>query len=173
MHENKKWLYQKYWNENLPTKEIARLCNVSVSTIWNWLKKLNIRTRTRSTAQMGKSNHNWGKYGSDSPVWKGGRIIDNMGYVRIYKPDHPYVNKGGRVLEHRLVMEKKLGRYLTKDEIVHHINGIKDDNRIENLQLVNRKMHKTNYADGYKAGMTIGYNDAMHEMARHGQNIVI
>ena len=72
--------------------------------------------------------------------WKGGRIITTQGYVNIYSPDHPKAIKakalsGKYVLEHRLVMEKKLGRYLTKDETVHHKNGIKTDNRIENLEL--------------------------------------
>jgi hypothetical protein len=58
------------------------------------------------------------------------------GYKFIYIPNHPNADSRGYVREHRLVMEKKLGRYLQRDEIVDHINGIKNDNRMENLQLV-------------------------------------
>jgi hypothetical protein len=77
--------------------------------------------------------------GEKSVSWNGGKRILN-GYVHIYSPFHPFRNDH-YVLEHRLVMEKYLGRYLTKDEIIHHKNGIKDDNRIENLLLVKRNHH--------------------------------
>lgn len=73
--------------------------------------------------------------GEESTNWKGGRKTTCFGYVLIYRPDHPFCNCDGYVLEHRLVMEKKLERYLKPEEIVHHINGIKDDNRIKNLKL--------------------------------------
>lgn len=73
--------------------------------------------------------------GSRHPQWKGPRKIDNDGYVYIYIPTHPFCNRKKQVFEHRLVMEKYLGRYLNRKEVVHHINDIKDDNRIENLQL--------------------------------------
>lgn len=68
-------------------------------------------------------------------AWKGGRLIDRNGYVIVLAPDHPNAKSIGYVFEHRLVMEKHLGRYLTRQEVVHHKNGNRSDNRIENLEL--------------------------------------
>ena len=75
-----------------------------------------------------------GKFGAESTRWKGG-ITTSGGYVLIKVSNHPSAQRGQYVMEHRLVMEKKLGRYLLPTEIVHHKNGITDDNRIENLEL--------------------------------------
>ncbi len=58
----------------------------------------------------------------------------DKGYILLYKPNHPN-SKKNYIFEHRFVVENKIGRYLTKNEIVHHINGVKNDNRIENLML--------------------------------------
>jgi len=58
----------------------------------------------------------------------------NRGYVFLYMSEHP-LSKKNYVLEHRLVVEKFLGRYLKPEEVVHHINEIRDDNKIENLML--------------------------------------
>lgn len=75
--------------------------------------------------------------GTKNPAWNGGRKENGAGYVLVYKPDHPYHNdyKKIYVFEHRLVMEEKIGRYLEKGEVVHHINHIRNDNRPENLEL--------------------------------------
>lgn len=77
-----------------------------------------------------------GQQGSNNPAWSGGTRRHSAGYVWIYKPDHPNADVRGCVLEHRLVMEQHLGRLLEPQEVVHHINGVRDDNRIENLELI-------------------------------------
>lgn len=68
---------------------------------------------------------------------------DDYGYIRVYMRDHPFATKHGYILEHRLIMEQYIGRYLFPWEHVHHRNKIRDDNRIENLQLVTREEHNT------------------------------
>ena len=78
------------------------------------------------------------RIGAKSPRWKGGRSKDRHGYIWIQDTTHPNSNKGGRVAEHVVVMGESLGRPLLNNEEVHHINGIKDDNRISNLELWTR-----------------------------------
>lgn len=66
---------------------------------------------------------------------KSDRRVDGYGYVVVYAPDHPNAQAHGWVLEHRKVMADHLGRRLDDDEVPHHKNGIRSDNRIENLEL--------------------------------------
>ena len=84
--------------------------------------------RGRSRPYFLRENH---------PRWKGGRTRTYYGYIMVLAPDHPQRDNRGRgyVREHRLVMEKHIGRFLKPAERVHHINCVKDDNRIENLKL--------------------------------------
>ena len=63
------------------------------------------------------------------------------GYVNVWAPDNPGSKSNDYMLEHRLVVEENIGRYLDDDELVHHLNGIRDDNRIENLVILTRKNH--------------------------------
>lgn len=72
--------------------------------------------------------------GNFHPSWRGGRKICE-GYIRIWCPTHPHADITGYVFEHRLIMECHIGRPLLLTEVVHHINGIPTDNRIENLML--------------------------------------
>lgn len=77
-----------------------------------------------------------------SDLDEGGRVVDSYGYVMIKKHSHPYSQSSGYIREHRLVMEVELQRYLTADEIIHHKNRDKSDNRPENLEVVDMAEHR-------------------------------
>ena len=74
--------------------------------------------------------------GEESKKWRGGETHDD-GYILCYQGSGKFIRK------HRFVMEQLLGRKLDKDEIVHHINGIRADNRPENLAILDRHQHDT------------------------------
>ena len=74
--------------------------------------------------------------GENHPAWKGGKWTNASGYVVVVaRPNEPGQTKDGYILEHRRAMQDHLGRALHPGETVHHINGIRDDNRLENLEL--------------------------------------
>jgi len=75
------------------------------------------------------------KKGSRNPMWKGGRFRTTNGYIFVWTPDHPNANPHGYYQEHKLIMEKHLGRILNKQEVVHHIDKDKTNNEISNLVL--------------------------------------
>lgn len=83
----------------------------------------------------------WSKTGTtDAPAPTAARdmTFHEDGYRMLYRPKHPMSNASGLLGEHRLVMADHLGRNLLSTETVHHRNGIRTDNRIENLELWSR-----------------------------------
>ena len=76
--------------------------------------------------------------------------MDKQGYVMVYEPSHPNKSFKGWQYEHRLIAEVIVGRHLVSDEHVHHINGIKDDNRPENLAVMDGDAHAALSAADYR-----------------------
>lgn len=114
-------LREAYCNKKQTIERIAKAYGVSQTNIFLKLKKFNIPT-------------NGMPCGVNSKLWKGGRSLCSNGYIMIN-------DNTKRVYEHRLVMEKHLGRKLLSTEHVHHINGIKTDNRVDNLEVMDGYIH--------------------------------
>jgi len=119
-------------------KTICKYCGKSIDKYPCQIKKYNFccREHFRLYLKVGQNNTNW----------KGGRRIDNFGYIKLWiNADNPFFSMASKyhneILEHRLVMAKHLGRCLESWEQVHHKNGIKTDNRIENLELIDNIQH--------------------------------
>lgn len=79
--------------------------------------------------------------GANNPNWKGGKNLTTDKYIKVWRPGHPNSTSDGYILEHRLVMSKKLMRPLRENEVVHHKNHNKIDNRIGNLRLYKKRKH--------------------------------
>lgn len=156
-------LEEMYLRDGMRLREIARALNCSASEVSNLLKRAGIPTRTpgaypRSEAQL-QAAASLPKYQPGHTVsaetraklsavrarrgyaFGGHERKDSGGYVVVYVPEHPRANAGGYVPKHTLVMERLLGRYLEDNEVVHHINHIRDDNRPENLTVMDREAH--------------------------------
>ena len=129
----KAMLEKLYLKKGLGIKVIAKMLGYSHEGIKYRMRNFGIKIR--------KPTHTNHLRGEDSPFWKGG-ITYSRGYKFIKMPTHPQASPNGYVSEHRLVMEKKLGRRLERNEHIHHIDGNILNNLPENLVACFAKEHR-------------------------------
>lgn len=160
-------LYNLYALQGLSMKKVAQQLDIAAGTVYNYLKKYGIPTRdNKSTFTMKGRRLSQAQRRKISERMRGkcvtletrrrmseAKKIHGIGhkkkrtdgYVAVYYPDHEKSTKDGYVMEHILVMEKAIGRHLTDKECVHHLNGIRNDNRLENLKLMTKSEHTSHH----------------------------
>lgn len=129
---NKGKKFPEFSGKNNPLFGIPRSKEVKEKLrIANLEKRHSLATR-KKISRPGKLN----------PNWKGGRVKTSDGYILLYRPGHPYCTRQGYVPEHRIAVEKMIGRFLKKKEQVHHL-GARDCNKPCMLMaFVNSKAHR-------------------------------
>lgn len=161
----KEEMVDMYINKEMSMKNISIALGISVGKIHKLIGLYGIESRhapykntiiRAREANIGNT-HRRGKYCSEEAKEKmrlihlgkytnpseygGHEKVRHDGYISVYCPNHPKATKDGHVMKHRLVMEEHIGRYLNDDEVVHHKNKNRADNRLENLELMTSKEH--------------------------------
>jgi HNH endonuclease len=131
------------YESGMSQKEVADKLDVSQVAISNAFRKLGYVSREKVPRFSQK--------GTNNPNWKGGKSSNN-GYIVVYCPEH-HRARNSYVFEHILVMENHLGRKLnfygighSDNEVVHHINGDRTDNKIENLSVMRHVDHMAEHS---------------------------
>lgn len=153
--------------KNHSLTQIAEIIGTSRHRLIEYLRSNGIDYHGK-TQRAGDCNSNW----------RGGKRIED-GYVYVYSPNHPNATIHKYVLEHRLVMEQHLGRYLDPREVVHHKDGDKKNNSIENLELFSQNSahlsetlrgKKPNWTEEGIRNMRAGIDRSANKRRRRIQN---
>lgn len=146
------WVLEElYLNQQMSSDEIGRMIGCSRKTIRMKLARYGIPVRSLREAFRVSRTHGGWNAGRKAPIKR------STGYVMIYAPDHPDAPKSGYIMEHRLVMERIMGRRLSRHEEVHHINEVRDDNRPENLVVMTKSEHMSLHAKQKTGGGRPGF----------------
>jgi len=136
----------KMYVSGLGCPEISEIVGCHKLTVRNRLKQADIVFRSTKEAiklatQRDRFNPNISNKGKRNGRWKGGRLKRHDGYIKVLRPNYPRAHKDGYVLEHILIWEEAHGQSLPKGWVIHHLNGIRDDNRSVNLVAMPRRGH--------------------------------
>lgn len=155
-----------FYKQRLTTKEICEHFNVTKSSIGSIRRRYNLPPRGWANHPFLNKHHSketknkisiklkGKRVKAKNPNWRGGFYINTCGYKLIYSDELRAIGKYPYILEHRFNVEKHIGRKLFNFEVIHHINGNKIDNRIENLVLTNKSLHaKLHSPKGTKFGI--------------------
>jgi len=162
------WLGKKRLNmtgKNHPNyvKKISVICPICKKQ-FNVIPSLIKRGRGKFCSKKCYSKGSVGRKGTHN---KGGKSITDDGYILIWQPKHPYAQKKGYILEHRLIMEKYLKRYLTSVEIVHHEDEYRQNNDISNLRLFNSRKEHIDYHKKHGSYDNIDYASIVKNRKRN------
>lgn len=120
------------------TELVCSVCGQSFAVKASRLRLYETVTCSRACDAKRRTKNGVGRHHNGREV-----IRWSTGYLFLWEPDHPHAMRNGWVAEHRWVVEQRIGRYLRSDEHVHHVNGIKDDNRSENLVVLGHGEHSS------------------------------